>query len=103
VHLSIYYSQLLFLLIVIHTQFQRFNSTGDLNDTDPKPRTLAEQWRAHRTMALLPRSPAIDTGNPSSCTNGHGHLLKTDQRGKPRPDKEDSGGCDRGAYERQKD
>jgi hypothetical protein len=47
--------------------------------------------------------PAIDAGNPSGCTDGQGHLLKTDQRGKPRPDKEDTGGCDMGAYERQKD
>jgi hypothetical protein len=31
------------------------------------------------------------------------HLLKTDQRGEPRPDKEDTGGCDMGAYERQTD
>jgi len=30
-------------------------------------------------------------------------LLKTDQRGKPRPDTEDTGGCDMGAYERQSD
>jgi hypothetical protein len=28
-------------------------------------------------------------------------LLKTDQRGKPRPDKEDTGGCGMGAFERQ--
>jgi hypothetical protein len=42
---------------------------------------------------------AIQTAAP----DGHGHLLKTDQHGKPRPDKEDSGGCDMGAYERQKD
>jgi hypothetical protein len=50
-------------------------------------------------MALLPGSPAIDAGNPAGCTDGLGHLLKTDQRGMPRPDKEDSVGCDMGAYE----
>jgi hypothetical protein len=55
------------------------------------------------TMALLPGSPAIDSGNPGGCTDGQGHLLKTDQRGKPRPDKEDASGCDVGAYERQSD
>ena len=38
-------------------------------------------------------SPAIDTGNPNGCTDGLGHLLKRDQRGQPRPDKEDTGGC----------
>ena len=41
-----------------------------------------------------------------SCTistDGQGNLLTTDQRGKPRPDTEDTGGSDMGAYERQKD
>jgi hypothetical protein len=32
-----------------------------------------------------------------------GHLLKTDQRGAARPDKEDTSGCDMGAYARQSD
>jgi hypothetical protein len=41
--------------------------------------------------------------NPNGCTDGSGHLLKTDQRGAPRPDKEDSSGCDMGAYEKQTD
>ena len=80
-----------------------FDSTGDLNDTDPKLGRLRNNGGPTRTLALLPGSPAIDSGNPSGCTDGHGHLLKTDQRGEPRPDKEDSSGCDRGAYERQKD
>ena len=31
------------------------------------------------------------------------HLLTNDQRGYPRPDKEDTFGCDIGAYERQSD
>jgi hypothetical protein len=52
---------------------------------------------------LLSGSPAIDAGNPNGCTDGNGNLLKTDQRGMPRPDKEDTGGCDMGAYERQSD
>jgi hypothetical protein len=38
---------------------------------------------------------------PGGCTDGQGHLLKTDQRGMPRPDKEDTGGCDMGAFEEQ--
>ncbi len=54
-------------------------------------------------MALLPGSPAIDGGNPAGCTDGQGHLLKTDQRGQPRPDPEDTVGCDMGAYERHSD
>src|SRR5438105_13988144 len=56
-----------------------------------------------QTNALLSGSPAVDAGNPNGCTDGLGHLLKTDQRGKPRPDTEDPGGCDMGAYESQSD
>jgi predicted outer membrane repeat protein len=80
-----------------------FNNTGDLNNTDPKLGPLQNNGGPTETMALFPGSPAIDAGNPSGCTDGRGHLLKTDQRGTPRPDKEDSGGCDMGAYERQTD
>jgi len=54
-------------------------------------------------MALLSGSPAIGAGNPAGCTDGQGSLLKTDQRGLPRPNKEDTGGCDMGAYESQAD
>jgi hypothetical protein len=56
-----------------------------------------------QTIPLLSGSPAIDAGNPGGCTDGNGHLLKTDQRGKPRHDKEDTSGCDIGAFERQSD
>jgi hypothetical protein len=80
-----------------------FNNTGDLNNTDPKLGPLQNNGGPTQTMALLSGSPAIDAGNPSGCTNGRGRLLKTDQRGKPRPDKEDTGGCDMGAYESQSD
>jgi hypothetical protein len=80
-----------------------FDNTGDLNNTDPKLGQLGNYGGPTQTMPLLSGSPAIDAGNPSGCTDGQGHLLKTDQRGKPRPDKEDSGGCDMGAYERQSD
>jgi hypothetical protein len=52
-------------------------------------------------MALPSGSPAVDAGNPNGCTDGLGHLLKTDQRGMRRPDTEDTGGCDIGAYEHQ--
>jgi hypothetical protein len=54
-----------------------------------------------QTQALLPGSPAIDAGNPSGCTDGHGHLLKSDQRGRPCHDAEDTGGREMGAYESQ--
>jgi hypothetical protein len=80
-----------------------FDGPGDLNNTEPKLGPLQDNGGPTHTMALLQGSPAIDTGNPNGCTDGHAHLLKTDQRGKPRPDKEDKTGCDRGAYERQKD
>jgi hypothetical protein len=80
-----------------------FNNTGDLNNADPLLGPLQNNGGPTQTEALLPGSPALDAGNPSGCTDGQGHLLKTDQRGKPRHDKEDAGGCDMGAYERQKD
>lgn len=81
----------------------RFDGAGDLNNSDPNLGPLQDNGGPTQTMALLPGSPAIDTGNPKGCSEGHGHLLKTDQRGEPRPDKEESSGCDRGAYERQKE
>jgi len=80
-----------------------FNGPGDMNHTDPLLGPLQNNGGPTQTMALLPGSLALDAGNPSGCTDGQGHLLKTDQRGQPRPDKEDSGGCDIGAYERQSD
>jgi len=80
-----------------------FDGPGDLNDVDPVLGPLRNNGGPTQTMALLPGSLAIDSGNPSGCKDSEGHLLKTDQRGKPRPNKEDSSGCDRGAYERQKD
>jgi hypothetical protein len=81
----------------------RFEGIGDLNNTDPNLGPLQDNGGPTKTMALLPGSPAIDTGNPDGCSDSQGNLLKSDQRGMPRPDKDDSGGCDRGAYERQKD
>jgi hypothetical protein len=80
-----------------------FSGTGDLNNTDPVLGQLGNYGGPTQTIPLLSGSPAIDAGNPGGCTEGRGHLLKTDQRGKPRPDKEDTGGCDMGAYERQSD
>ena len=76
---------------------------GDMQNTDPLLGPLQNNGGPTQTMALLPGSPAIDAGNSSGCRNSNGNLLKTDQRGQPRPDKEDTGGCDMGAYERQSD
>jgi hypothetical protein len=78
-----------------------FHKTGDVNNVDPKLGTLGNYGGLTQTLPLLSGSPAIDAGNPNGCTDGQGHLLKTDERGKPRPDKEDKSGCDMGAYERQ--
>lgn len=79
-----------------------FNGPGDLNNIDPMLGPLRNNGGATKTMALPSGSPAVDAGDPSGCKVGL-TLLKTDQRGQPRPDPEDRGGCDMGAYERQGD
>lgn len=79
----------------------RFNNTGDFNNTDPKLGSLRDNGGPTPTMALRSDSPAIDAGNPRGCTDDQ-RLLTTDQRGLRRPDREDSGGCDIGAFERQR-
>jgi hypothetical protein len=78
-----------------------FKGTGDLNNTNPLLGTLGNNGGPTQTMALSSGSPAIEAGNPNGCTDSNGLLLKTDQRGMPRPDPEDTGGCDMGAYESQ--
>lgn len=80
-----------------------FNGPGDMNGTNPDLGPLEYNGGPTQTMALLPGSLAIDGGNPAGCTDGLGHVLKTDQRAMPRPDSEDDAGCDIGAYERQSD
>jgi len=80
-----------------------FNKAGDMNNIDPLLGALRYNGGPTQTMALLPGSPAIDAGDPNGCKDNHGHLLETDQRGLPRPDKEDKTGCDMGPYERQTD
>jgi hypothetical protein len=80
-----------------------FSNSGDMDNTDPMLGSLQNNGGPTQTQALQSGSPAIDAGNPSGCTDGQGHLLKTDQRGYPRPDTEDVAGCDIGAFERQTD
>ena len=80
-----------------------FSNSGDRNNTNPMLGPLQDNGGPTPTMALPHGSPAIDAGNPSGCTDGSGHLLKTDQRGYPRHDPEDTRGCDMGAYEKQGD
>lgn len=79
-----------------------FNSIGDMNNIDPQLGPLHNNGGPTQTMAIPSGSPAVNAGNPGGCTDGNGHLLKTDQRGMPRPD-EESGRCDIGAYELQSD
>ena len=81
-----------------------FNGPGDLNDTEPKLGTLGNHGGPTPTIPEMLDSPTVDAGNPSGCRDSQGHLLKTDQRGYPRPgkDKHDHR-CDMGAYERQTD
>jgi hypothetical protein len=83
--------------------FCPFASAGDLNNTDPELGPLQYNGGPTQTMALPSGSPAVDAGNPAGCTNNLGVLLRTDQRGAPRPDTEDTAGCDMGAFERQSD
>jgi CSLREA domain-containing protein len=47
------------------------------------------------THALLPGSAALDSGEPTGCTDDFGQILDVDQRGFPRP----VNGCDLGAFE----
>lgn len=67
-------------------------STGDVVATNPMLGTLAAAPDASSTLALLPGSPAINTGNPGLCDDVG---LLHDQRQLPRP----QGRCDVGAFE----
>lgn len=68
-----------------------FNATGDLRAANPMLGELALNGASIQTHALLPGSPAIDSGTPSGCP-------ATDARGVARPQ---GAGCDMGAFERE--
>jgi predicted outer membrane repeat protein len=79
-----------------------FSSLGDMNSTNPMLGPLQNNGGPTMTMEVSSGSPGIDAGNPTGCTDGHGHLLVNDQRGDKRPgDPSLKTGCDIGAYEYQ--
>jgi hypothetical protein len=72
---------------------------GDLHDSDPLLSPLRDNNGPQPTHALLPGSPAIDTGDNAGCPTD-------DQRGVARPKDGNADGtatCDIGAYEYQAD
>jgi CSLREA domain-containing protein/uncharacterized repeat protein (TIGR01451 family) len=71
-------------------------SPGDLVSTNPDLGQLADNGGPTETDALLPGSPAIDTGNDAVCKTLNAPNPPTDQRGVPRPQ---GAHCDIGAFE----
>ena len=71
-------------------------SIGDITGQDPKLGPLQNNGGRTATQALLPGSPAIDTGRPAGCTDATGAPLVSDQRGFRRPL---GARCDIGAFE----
>jgi uncharacterized repeat protein (TIGR01451 family) len=69
-------------------------AAGDLTGVNPRLGPLFLPPGIPAYHPLMEDSPAIDAGNPAGCTDHHGNLLATDQRGAPR-----AGRCDIGAYE----
>ena len=66
------------------------SNNGSRSNTLPRLGPLANNGGPTLTLALLPGSPAIDAGNPATCT-------ASDQRGVARPQGDR---CDMGAYEK---
>jgi len=72
-----------------------FTGSNNILGQDPKLGPLTNNGGPTQTLALLPGSPAIDSGNNGTCET-------TDQRGQSRPydgDKNGSAICDMGAFE----
>ncbi len=59
-------------------------SNGNLVGINPMLASLGNYGGLTQTIAILPGSPAIDSGNTSLAIDGQGHSLTTDQRGFPR-------------------
>lgn len=77
----------------------RLTGTGDHHVAGVGLGPLAGNGGSVLTRALLPGSPAINTGDPAGCTDAFGQPLATDARGVGRPQPA-HGRCDVGAYER---
>ena len=80
------------------------DSTGDQIGVNPNLSPLQDNGGPSDTHALLPGSPAIDSGNPAGCTDQFGAPLIADQRGMSRTFDGDGDGnaiCDVGAFEAQ--
>ena len=78
--------------------------TGDMISTNPVLGPLQDNGGSIPTHALLPGSPAIDTGHPAGCVDftSFPATLTTDQRGQLRPldgNRDRTARCDIGAYE----
>lgn len=73
------------------------SSAGEVLDPGLEP--LADNGGKTKTHALLPDSPARDSGDAGGCVNASGNILKYDQRGPGY--KRSVSICDIGAYERQ--
>jgi CSLREA domain-containing protein len=69
---------------------------GNIVGQDPLLGPLQINGGTTQTQALMPGSPAIDTGAPAGCTGAAGAPIMTDQRGFPRPY---GPACDIGAFE----
>jgi hypothetical protein len=72
------------------------SGAGDVTNPSPLLGPLADNGGATMTHALLPGSPAVDTGDPAMPGSGGTACEATDQRGITRPQ---GSACDIGAFE----
>jgi hypothetical protein len=69
-------------------------STGNQVGVSAELGSLQDNGGPTLTHALLPASPAVDSGNPAGCTDYNSDPITVDQRGGDRHDQ-----CDIGAFE----